>query len=279
MQIEPEISTYQQQSIALKILVVEDNLTNQKVIVQQLQSLGYVAGVASNGQAALDALAQTLYPIVLMDCRLPELDGYTVTRLIRQREQQLGEANHTIIIALTASDDPQAQREAMAAGMDDFLTKPLRRDTLAAALEHWNQVLCKKLQFGEIQDLGSRGGDRNSDALNPWELHFDLARLHQLSDNNQEFEQELLQLYIDDTQDQLQHLQQAIDKQNLQHIERIAHHIKGASASVGAKQIEQIAEMIEQQAKQQQLETINVLIPRLEHSFSQIQTLLHPEMG
>lgn len=279
MQIEPEVSTHQQPTIALKILVVEDNLTNQKVIVQQLQSLGYVAEVASNGQAALDALAQTLYPIVLMDCCLPEIDGYTVTRLIRQREQQLGEPNQTIIIALTASDDPQAQREAIAAGMDDFLTKPLRRDTLAAAIEHWNQALCKKLQSGEMQDSSSWGGDRNSDALtNLWELHFDLARLHQLSDNNQEFEQDLLQLYIDDTQDQLQHLQQAIDKQNLQHIERIAHHIKGASASVGAKQIEQIAETIEQQAKQQ-LETINVLMPRLEHAFSQIQTLLHPEMG
>lgn len=283
MEIEPELPTYPQSASALskpatlKVLVVEDNLTNQKVIVRQLQSLGYVAEVASDGQAALDALAATAYPIVLMDCRLPEVDGFAATRLIRQREQQLGEVNPTIIIALTASDDPQVHREAKAAGMNDFLTKPLRRDTLALTLKHWSQFLGK--QFGSVE-LQNFPAAVIADSVSPtlsqklWELHFDLNRLHQLSDNSREFEQELLQIYVDDTQDQLQHLQQAISKQNLQHIERIAHHIKGASASVGAKQMKQFAEATEQQAKQQQLDTLDMLMLQMRQAFSQIQMLL-----
>jgi CheY-like chemotaxis protein len=263
----------------LKVLVVEDNLTNQKVIVCQLQSLGYAVEVASDGQTALDVLAVTAYPIILMDCRLPKVDGYMTTRLIRQQEQHRGATNPAIIIALTANDDSQAQQEAMAAGMNDFLTKPLRRETLAVTLEHWNQILCKQQSVDPLSHQVEALDDIDSQMLTRelWQLHFDWVRLRELSDHNREFEQELLQIYLDDTQDQLQHLEQAIDRQNLQHIERIAHHMKGASASIGAKQIETIARTVEQQAKQQQLELIRGLMPQLKQGFSQIQMLIEAQ--
>lgn len=262
-----------------KILVVEDNLTNQKVIVRQLESLGYEADVVSDGQAALEATAQCFYPIILMDYRLPGINGYEATRLIRQHEQKIGNVQKAIIIALTANDDPQAQTAATVAGMNDFLNKPLRRDTLAATLEHWVKIL-DKTAAKDAQKLSNVSDNNRSlsnlfstDYLAALELHFDLVQLHQLSDHNLEFEQELLKLYFDDTCDQIQQLQQAISRQSLQQIERIAHHVKGASASVGAKRLEQLAEALEQQAKQKQLEIATDLFLQLKQTFEQIRGL------
>ncbi len=256
-------------STPLNILVVEDNLTNQKVIVRQLESLGYEADVAANGQAALDAISQNSYQIIFMDCRLPGMDGYTVTRLIRQREQQF-DSRRSIIIALTASDDLRIQAEAKAAGMDDFLAKPLRRETLANTLQRWIQMIRAEV---DTADSAKSGEVASEGDLAGWSAHLDLVRLHQLSDHNPEFEQELLQLYLTDTQIHLQQLGEMVKRQNLLQIERIAHHIKGSSASVGASQLEAIAESVEQQAKQQQLAAASQLAEQLEQKFNQFQLL------
>jgi CheY-like chemotaxis protein len=255
-------------STTFRILVVEDNLTNQKVIVRQLESLGYEADVAANGQAALDAVSQNPYQIIFMDCRLPGIDGYTATRLIRQREQ-LG-SSRSIIIALTASDDLQIQAEAKAAGMDDFLAKPLRRETLAATLERWIQIA----KQGDADLIQSKSEPASENGSVAWATHLDLIRLHQLSDHNPEFEQELLQLYLNDTQTHLQQLQEMIERRNLSQIERIAHHIRGSSASIGASKLEAIAEAIEQHAKQRHLDAACDLAKQLEQKFAQLQQVL-----
>lgn len=273
MSIEPESHLFNQPdsvapTSALKILVAEDNPTNQKVILHQLQSLGYAAELVSDGQAAVDATAQTFYPIVLMDCRLPKVDGYTAARLIRQREQ-VAQTPRTVIIALTASDDLAAEHEANAAGMDDFLTKPLRREMLSTTLAKWSRW--QQLEQSARQTATERSplNLRPEPAL--LAVHFDLGRLHQLSDGNPEFEQELLQLYLDDTQEQIQQLLQANHRQNFLQIERTAHHIRGASASVGAFQLEAISAKLEQEA--QHLRATSLLVEQLEQSFKQVQTL------
>lgn len=252
----------------VKVLVVEDNLTNQKVLVRQLQSLGYAADVVTNGQAAVEAAAENAYQIIFMDCRLPGMDGYAATRLIRQREQLSG-TYRAIIVALTANDDPQAQIEATAAEMDDFLTKPLRRETLLTTLKRWSQ----QLQLGLADRALEQTVESTASLLNQWAAQLDLARLHQLSDHNPEFEQELLQLYLDDTQERIQQLQQAVAQQNFLQVEQIAHHIKGASASIGAVQLEKIAGQLEQQAKEQQLENICIFCLQLERTLALLGTL------
>lgn len=262
--------------LALRILVAEDNLTNQKVILHQLESLGYTADLVPDGEAAIKATAQISYHIVLMDCRLPKLDGYTATRLIRQREQ-VAQSPRTIIIALTANDDSEAEYEANAAGMDDFLTKPLRRETLSTTLTKWSQWQQQtKQDTVQVKPVQVKPPPHPSIVIPEptlLALHFDLDCLHQLSDCNQEFEQELLQLYLDDTQAQIQQLVQANRKQHLLQIERTAHHIRGASASVGAFQLEALSEKLEQQA--QQLSDTATLIEQLKRAFEQIQALFY----
>ncbi len=265
----------------LRLLVVEDNPTNQKVILRQLQSLGYEADLAAHGQAALDQMTQTFYAIVLMDCRLPGIDGYAAARLIRQREQECLQSGHpgsarSVIIALTASDEPQDQAAAMAAGMDDFLMKPLRRETLAATLNHWHQVVLS--QMTARQPVVAEPETERLVALTAklTDLQFDLEQLHQLSDHNFEFEQELLQLYLDDAQFQLQQLQQAHHQQNLTAMEQIAHYLKGASASIGAKSLELLADGLEQQAKQGHWSAAAELAVNLGQEFERVQTYIRP---
>jgi signal transduction histidine kinase/DNA-binding response OmpR family regulator len=120
----------------LRILVAEDNPANQKVAVHMLENLGYRADVAANGLETLDALSRISYAAVLMDCQMPEMDGYEATRLIRKREQASG--SHPVpIIAITANAFDESRDRSLRIGVSDYLTKPVRLEDLRAALQRW----------------------------------------------------------------------------------------------------------------------------------------------
>jgi signal transduction histidine kinase/ActR/RegA family two-component response regulator len=123
-----------EQGSGLSVLLVEDNPVNQTVIEAILRSLGFAPLLASNGQQALQAVAQQPFAAILMDCRLPDLDGYDATRQIRSSE---GPNRHTPIIALTANALQGDRQACLAAGMNDYLAKPFKRSDLRAILQRW----------------------------------------------------------------------------------------------------------------------------------------------
>ena len=116
------------------ILVVDDNAINRKIMRRQIQSLGFDVDEASDGLEALDCLDRNDYSLVLMDCQMPRLDGYNATRCLRIRE---GATRRTAVVAVTANTTPGNRKRCFAAGMDDFLSKPITSQILEATFRRW----------------------------------------------------------------------------------------------------------------------------------------------
>lgn len=117
-----------------RVLIAEDNTLNQKVAAGMLEEIGYKADVASTGREAVDAVSRIAYDLVLMDCEMPQTDGYAATAQIRQRE---GTARHTPIIAMTAHATDNHREKCLAAGMDDCISKGVKLEELKALLQRW----------------------------------------------------------------------------------------------------------------------------------------------
>jgi two-component system sensor histidine kinase/response regulator len=116
------------------ILIAEDNLINQKVIERMVQKLGYPVDLVANGREAIDALSRLAYALIFMDCQMPEIDGFEACREIRKR--QAGGAR-VPIVAITANAMKGDRERCLAAGMDDYVSKPFKQDDLRTVIDRW----------------------------------------------------------------------------------------------------------------------------------------------
>jgi CheY-like chemotaxis protein len=130
-----------------RLLLVEDNFVNQRVALYMLAKLGFEVDVAKNGREAVDKLIATPYALVLMDCQMPEMDGFEATKLVRDAGSPALDRSIPII-AMTANAFPEDRARALACGMNDFLSKPVDQLTLSAMIEKW-------LRKAQESDAGS----------------------------------------------------------------------------------------------------------------------------
>jgi CheY-like chemotaxis protein len=213
------------------ILVAEDNPVNQKVALLQLRELGFFATVVGNGREAVDVLKQAEFDAVLMDCQMPEVDGFEATKQIREWEQTTGK--HVPIIAMTASALSSDRENCLAVGMDDYLSKPVTYDKL-------NSVLSKWVESDITQELA---GERKMQQPN--QMHdfsappagepVDIKGLNELLGEDETAE--VLQLFVQSTEELIAQIKDASDRRDSKSLKEAAHQLKGAAASVGANSI------------------------------------------
>jgi PAS domain S-box-containing protein len=228
-----------------RLLLAEDNPVNQEVALGNLRKLGYHADVALNGLEVLDAMETKHYDIILMDCQMPELDGYETTRQLRQRERG---GHRTRIIAMTANAMLGDREKCLAAGMDDYVSKPLHRAELRAALER--QVQKPTAPFSEKVLRGIVDDD-------PKELA------------------KLVDLFTASAPGNIASMREALAALNAPLLARAAHTLKGSCGSLGATTLREICLRLEQNAREGQLEGAEELIASAEeelHRFTEALT-------
>nr|WP_322658053.1 response regulator [Dendronalium sp. ChiSLP03b]MDZ8204342.1 response regulator [Dendronalium sp. ChiSLP03b] len=253
----------------LRILLAEDNLVNQKVALKQLQSLGYSADVAANGKEVLQLLEKIPYDLILMDCQMPILDGLETTKEIhRWSESSFAGNRRPVVIAMTANAMKEDQQMCIDAGMDDYLSKPVIKEKLAATLERWASTIFKAQETLACEQTVSTAN------IGSVELPIDWKHLHQISENDPEFELNLLEMFVEDMQNRLEITKAAIAANDFEQLAREAHQIKGASGNVGATTMHLAAEKLEQLACNQERRGTTNLISELEEFLQRIQEFL-----
>jgi len=253
------------------ILLVEDNLINQQVALGILQLQGYSVTVAANGREALEALALGSFDLVLMDCHMPEMDGFECTAEIRKREQSLG-GKAIPIVALTANAMAQDREECLNAGMDDYLSKPFSMQTLQEMLDRWMpQAGSAQPQVAAPAQVQARGPgilDRQV-----------LDQLGTLRTNGRpELLARTIDLYLVESPKLVQKLKQAASANDAPEIARSAHSLKSCSANVGATLLSRYCADIEASARRSDTKEARKLFARIETEHGRVQSALSAEV-
>lgn len=224
-----------QQKFSGRILLVEDNAVNQKVARQYLVRLGCEVDIADNGEMGVKTFEAGQYALVLMDLQMPIMDGYAATRRIRDFE---GWRKRTPIVALTANAMTGQMERCIAAGMDDFLTKPLDVQRLREVLTKFGLAGETHLAPAGVEALLA---SQSSDPV-------DLAHLQYLSDNDPDFIHELIQAFVHSASQVRKEMHDAVDQNDPAALARAAHKLKGASANLHAKTLAELCSDLETQA-------------------------------
>lgn len=221
------------------ILVAEDNPTNQRVILNQLHRLGFAAVMAKNGQEAFEFWKQHRFRVVLTDCHMPEMDGFELTSAIRGDRPRGGST--VPIVAVTANALHGEAERCLAAGMDDYLSKPIELNSLASTLVKW---------FGEDEDPGL-AGDRVALAPGPDDrvagppVDRELfSRL--MGDEDDAYKHSMLEMFLSGLGDATEQFASAYEGRNLADLLKLVHSAKGGAASVAATRLADSLHAIEQ---------------------------------
>ena len=238
------------------ILVAEDNAVNRKVAILQLKQLGYESVAVTTGTEAVEESEKRNYDLILMDCQMPEMDGFEATSCIRKRESALGQ--RTPIIGLTAHAMEGDRERCIAAGMDDYLSKPTSLDRLMRTINYWlpdpTPDVCddSNSQFARLADL---------------EPPFSTSVL-----------QELLPVYITTTASSVHVLRKELEKGNFAEVRTIVQEIESASVGIGALRVAFVCDKIAGKADVEDAATLEIMMNELAFSFERVKVLAQREL-
>lgn len=232
------------------ILLAEDNLVNQQVALRVLNKMGYIVHIANNGQEALSAMQHSPYSLILMDCQMPVMDGFETTHIIRHREAE--NKQHIPIIAMTANAMQGDRERCLAAGMDDYVTKPIDVENLQTILSNWMPLdpTTAEINTTEVNTNLADDSQKNLGAV------IELTRLHDLFGDDDEVIAELLEVFLGSLKQLREKLMRAIVEQKPT-TKALAHELKGSAANVGAMRLSSHSAKLEQLISNNQWSAIN----------------------
>jgi two-component system, sensor histidine kinase and response regulator len=243
---------------SLRILIAEDNETNQEVVLAILRKLGFDAVVVSNGMEAIASLKKTRYDIVFMDCQMPVMDGYQATLEIRKTDPKLFDP-HVPIIAMTANALKEDREKCLACGMDDYLCKPIEPTIVADALARW----------GAERIINIQTKPKSEDTGNVFRENEFLNRLM----GDRALGIKIIRKFSSEASDQFKSLKKSL-KDNDGAAARLAHSIKGASSNIGAALLQKTAAEIERLCTEGKTSEAAGLYPELERELEELKKIL-----
>jgi two-component system, sensor histidine kinase and response regulator len=260
----------------VRVLVAEDNVVNQKIALRQLKKLGYSADAVANGLEAVDAVGRIPYDIVLMDCQMPELDGYEATRRIRQLEESEPRPGRppVYVIAMTANALEGNRESCMGVGMNDFVSKPVRLPELQAVLRRAVVSLGngRRVLLGEEVEKKMQA----ENAIDPGAL----AALRALAEPGESgMLEELLGLFLRDAPARLDGMEAAIEGNNSEKLRDNAHNLKGMASNLGARRLAEDSGSLEEMGRAGQLTGANQVLARIRVEYDLVCELLKRELA
>ena len=253
----------------LRILLAEDNPVNQRLVLTQLARLGCTATAVTNGREALEAAQKTPFDVILLDCQMPELDGYAVTARLRASEPgaRLAGVPRIYIIALTANASEGDRHRGMTVGMNDYLTKPVRIEDLRGALERALHHVQPSVPPAPLP-----AGD---DALDTSVL----ASLKELRAPNQaDPVAGLVDLFLRDAKPKIDSLSALVAARKIAELKATVHSLKGSSNNLGARGLALLFAEIETNSESGHWERLPALLPKVKTEFQRVQERLLAEL-
>ena len=265
----------------LRILVAEDNPVNQKLVMRLLAKQGHYTTLVSDGLQALDALAEKTFDLVLMDVQMPEMDGIETTKAQRAREK---ENERTPIFAMTAHAMQGDEERCLAAGMDGYISKPIKPDELFGAIDTIDTVEQRtepvdKAEDTTVEQRAERTGEAEESKPTPTEeAAYDRNAILEILDGDEELLRELVRVFLDDYPDHLAQIHQALDTSDAEQMERAAHTLKGAASNFSAAPVTDKALELENMGKDGDLAQAAEALAALEARMQELHTALQSEL-
>ncbi len=246
---------------SLRILIAEDNPINRKLLKGMLKSLDFEVDTVNDGPEVLTALDENAYDLILMDCQMPGMDGDDVTRVIRERTH--GKAGQPVVVAITADVSVNHKEKCMQAGMDDFLAKPVRLDTLKSGLRRWSLMAnSRRRQHPDGPDVASKSGEDIIGRLQNRAGIIDSEAL-----------EEFITLFIDDASTRIDVMRDALAEQDLTTLRRECHALKGACLEMGVTSLGSCCDALGKASRDNRLGDLPIEFDRLAAEFRRVRPI------
>ncbi len=250
------------------VLLVEDNVVNQKIGSLLLKKLGCEVELASDGQQAVDIVRNREFDLVFMDCQMPIMTGFEATREIRSSKEE--RLQRLPIIAMTAQAMPGDRERCLKVGMNDYLPKPVRKEDIGRMIQKWVRA-SQKVSRAPVTTLESTMEILDQTVI---------EALRELGgDDDPELFAELVGLFLSDTPERIKELHRAFDADEPDAIERAAHALKSSAANLGALQLSELFKQIEAAGRASDMQVAGELVGRTDESYQQVEAALKAELN